>query len=318
MVKYYKEIRDKNGFIYSIDNTVVDYFIKGENLERITKELVDIRKKYDPNGWERLNIGACSKYSFFQNVVHIGAIHISYGKYTSFDKVSRTWIMLPMLRLEVNVNKHYEEQAFKEILSWVHKNCTDGILKKYDLAIDIPYSIDRVQILDSRKEPGLHKGTIYRGQRSHHGFCKVYDKAREQKIDGQLTRIEHTLEPRKPLSLERIGIIQSVDKSTDTSNLDNLNSCIVSLCLLVKSCGLDYEPYVAKLNYRRKKTLQPYLYGSSIDFEYDEEIIEKLLVNIIELFDVNKEKNDCESKGSIYIDESGFAQIDDDEELPFE
>jgi len=319
MIKYYLPISDKNGYVYSIDNTVVDYFLTELDLKKVTNDLVAMRKKYDrKDGWEKLNIGSCSKYSFFQNVVHICAMHISFGKYNSFDKVTRTWDVLPMLRIEVNVNKHFETPAFKELLVWIKNNCTDGVLKKYDLALDVPCAMDKIQILDSRKAPGLYRGTVYRGARSHHGFMKIYNKAKEQKLDMTLTRIEHTLDPRKPLSLEKIGIIQSKDKPNDARELDNLNDCIVSLCLLVKSKGLDYEPYIAKLNYRRRKTLQPYLYGDVTEIEYDKEIIEKLLINIRDLFDVNKETVTDKSGSSFYVDEDGFMQIDDDDELPFE
>lgn len=318
MISYYKEIKDKNGYIYSIDKIVIDYFLRVSNMEMVAEELIDIRKRNNCDGWEKLNIGACSKYGFYQNAVQLGKIFICFGKYVSYDKDNKKWIILPMLRIEVNPNKHYREPIFQELLNWIKCNCTSGVIKKYDLAIDVPYPIGKIQVLDSRKEPGLFKGTIYRGQRQQHGFMKIYDKSKEQQLDYPITRIEHTLVPGKPLSLEKIGIIDTNQVSTDTQQLDNLNDCLVSLCLLVKACGKDYEPYIAKLNYRRKRTLQPYLQGNVIELEYDKEIIEQLLNEMNALFDADSTSSGNKDKDIFHEDENGFIQVDEEIELPFE
>lgn len=315
-MQYYNSIKDENGFIHSIDNVVFVYYIKSYNMDKVADELIAIRKNNACDGWEKLNCPACSKYSWYQNVVHIGSIHISFGKMQSFDKVvSRTWTILPMLRIEVNPNKHYNEKVFIDILDWIRKNCSSGELKKYDYAIDVPYKISNVKVYNSRKEAGLYKGTIYRGQRSQHGFMKIYDKAKEDNNESVLTRIEHTLEYRKPLSLEKISIINMQSKTADSQELDNLNRCIVTLCLALQAHDVDFEPYIASLNYRRRKTIEPYLYGNGIELIYDESVVNSLLDKIIKLFDADSEillgSNDESNLDN-------FIEISDLEELPFD
>lgn len=315
IIEYFYSIKDSNGFIHSIDNVVYTYYIKNYNMNTIANALIDIRKNNNCDGWEKLNCPACSKYSWYQNIVHIGAIHISFGKMQNFDKINRVWDVFPMFRIEVNPNKHFVEKVFQDILAWIKKNCTSGILRKYDYAIDIPYHINAVRVFNSRKEPGLYKGTIYRGQRSQHGFLKIYDKAKEQGIEETpLTRIEHTLEGDKPYSLEKINIINTRVKSDIGTELDNLNNCIVLLCLALQSHGIDFEPFIAPLNYRRRKTIEPYLYDNCIELDYDHEIIKKLLDKVNELFDADAELNRNNTPDSF----SGFVEIRDSDELPFD
>lgn len=323
-IQYFNPITDKSGFIHSIDNVVFVYYIKNFNMKHIANDLISIRENCNCDGWEKLNCSACSKYSWYQNVIHIGSIHISFGKMQSFDKVSRSWTILPLLRLEVNPNKHFNTKEFIEIMKWIRQNCTSGTLTKYDYAIDIPYNINSVKVYNSRKEAGLYKGTIYRGQRSQHGFLKIYDKAKEQKeLSEPLTRIEHTLYTDKEhLSLEKIIILQSKNSTLNPNELDNLNYCIVSLCLVLQANNIDFEPYISKLNYRRRKRIEPYLYGNTMELEYDTSILDTLIAKVNELFNADTDLSQNDTFMDMCISESvsndGFIEISDDIELPFE
>lgn len=322
-MQYYKPITDRNGYVHSIDNVIIIFYLKRYNFENVANELVAIREFYQAEGWEKLNCPACSKFSWFQNIIHMDAIHICYGKYQRFDKINREWDFLPMLRLEVNPNKHFDKPIFRDILYWLNENCTDGILQRYDYAIDIPYDISKVKVYGSRKEAGLYKGTIYRGQRSHHGFTKIYDKAKEQKLDVPLTRVEYVLEADKPPSFEKIMIIsQKAMTNADNDDLDTVNECIVEMAHALQALGEDYESYLQKLNYRRRKKLEPYLIGNSVELEYPPEILEELKLNVAELFCLSE--NDTillpEPKQVIECDSADFIPLDDTaiEELPFQ
>jgi len=319
-IKYFHSITDKNGYVHSIDNVIAVYYIRSYNMQKVAEELIDIRIKHNVPGWEKLNVSSCSKYSWYQNVIHIDTIHISFGKYHEYSKIDKTWIVLPLLRLEVNPSKHADKDVFRAVMNWISQNTCNGILKRYDYAVDTPHPIKNVHVLGSRKEPGLYKGTIYRGQRQQHGFLKIYDKGKEQGEDIVLTRIEHTLEANKPLSLEKIAIINPNGASSAMNKLDNLNNCLVNLCLIVQSYGVDFEPYIAKLNYRRRKTIEPYLYGSNniIELEYDKSILDSLLQKVKELFLIDNASTTEIS--SLPTDSDGFIQIldDIDMELPFE
>ena len=71
--------------------------------------------------------------------------------------------------------------------------------KRFDVAIDLPVARSRLQLLkDQRKysllEYSAENKTEYLGVRSAHGNCKLYNKALEQKLKDDLTRLEVTVD----------------------------------------------------------------------------------------------------------------------------
>lgn len=304
-------ITDSNNFIHSIDNVVFTYMIKQFNMDTIASELIQIRTDNNCDGWEKLNCTACTKFSWYQNIIHIDSMHLSFGKYQEYNKTNKTWIILPMLRFEINPSKHGKKKVFLDILKWIRKNCTDAELKRYDYAIDVPYHINDIVIYNSKKEHGLYKGTIYRGQRNKHGFTKIYNKAKEQNLDNVLTRIETTIEHGKTICFENIIFVSSNKIENATDELSSLNKCILNLCFALKENNIDFEPYISKLNYRRRKILEPYLYDDTLKLQFDSEILSQLLDQIYSIFDVDINE-------TLNSPETDFVVVDDTIDLPFE
>lgn len=304
-------ITDSNNFIHSIDNVVFTYMIKQFNMDTIASELIQIRTDNNCDGWEKLNCTACTKFSWYQNIIHIDSMHLSFGKYQEYNKTNKTWIILPMLRFEINPSKHGKKKVFLDILEWIKKNCTNAELKRYDYAIDVPYHINDIVIYNSKKEQGLYKGTIYRGQRNKHGFTKIYNKAKEQNLDTILTRIETTIEHGKTIYFENIIFVSSNNIENATDELSNLNKCILNLCFALRENNIDFEPYISKLNYRRRKILEPYLYDDALKLQFDNEILSQLLEQIYSIFDVDINE-------TLNSPETDFIEIDDTIDLPFE
>lgn len=71
--------------------------------------------------------------------------------------------------------------------------------KRFDVAIDLSVARARLRLVkDQRKyvllEYSAENKTEYLGVRSAHGNCKLYNKALEQKLDADLTRLEITVD----------------------------------------------------------------------------------------------------------------------------
>ena len=252
---YYFSIYDKYNYCHSIDNCVLNYYlyISVESAIEILHNLGSCRNTY----WERLNCSSCAKWSFYQNHIHFDdGMYIKVGHYTEYDKTKKKFHLLPMLCLEVNPNKHYEKESFKEILSFLKEYCNSGTLIRYDYAIDIPLDISKVKIFNTRKEKGLYKGTFYYGQRNTHGFCKIYDKGKESGLDSSLTRVEHTLVYNKKPSAgvyytQRDGNIYAIterfpSKATVFPEIDYKEGLNVSL--LGSDCAVIAENADGKLS----------------------------------------------------------------------
>lgn len=300
---YYYFIKDAHNFIHSIDNLCVSYFLKC-SLQYALVFLHDLgsgREAY----YENLNKKACSKYQFYQNSIHFDdGIYLRLGKYTMYIKEQKNFELLPVMQIDINPNKHFQKDSFKQILAFIHEYCSDGHLEKYDYAIDIEKPLSDIQIFGSRKEKGLYKGTRYYGQRNKHGYCKIYDKQKEQKLDNVLSRVEHTLSGEKLPSLESF-YLREVDASCDLDELPASLRCTVELCLEIKKLGGDYESIISKLGRTTLWKISKYLSGGYKEYEYDLSIINRLLEFCSKDFWFG------------YSDANGFMHITD-EELPFD
>ena len=301
-MEYYYSVQDAHNFTHSIDNCVVSYYLKC-TLNSAVKILHDLGSNR-PTYYENLNKTGCSKWSYYRDHIHYDdGIYIKLGKYKIWLKEEKRAELLPVIQIEVNPNKHAGKASFNEILDFICQNCTDGHLDKYDYAIDIPVALNDVQVFGSRKEKGLYKGTRYFGQRNKHGYCKIYDKGKEQKSADALTRVEHTLVNDQIVSLESFYIRHSAE-SSDLSDLSNSTKTIVLLCLEIKQLGGDYLSIIDGMNPRTKKQILEHSQGGFIEYEYDLNILNKLLAKISDLFYIS------------YTDANGFMNIVD-EELPF-
>lgn len=300
-MEYFFSIKDKYNYFHSIDNCILSYYLKCscETAISILRMSGSNRSDY----WEKLNVGRCVKYNFFQNHIHYDeGIYLKIGHYQLYDKEKKIYRVLPILQLEVNPNKHYKKDSFQEILDFLDWQCCDGTLVKYDYAIDFNLPLQSIQVFNSRKEKGLYKGTRYFGQRNRNGYLKIYDKGREQNIDKITTRVEHTIVNGDRLSLEELFILDnSVKPSCDgfSKSLKALIDCVYRL----KANNIDYSDILDSLPKTTKWRINEVLNGGYSRYEYDSTIIKELLVHICELFKIE------------YSFENGFISAYD---VPFE
>lgn len=103
-------------------------------------------------------------------------------------------------KLEFNPNKVLPCPFFEKLLNLlrIYSVPSRTKLKSWDLAVDIPLSrTDVSMVRDKRMYQLITKSdddrTEYLGSRHTHGFCKLYNKTVESKLDYQLTRFEITL-----------------------------------------------------------------------------------------------------------------------------
>lgn len=316
-MEYFFSVKDSNGYIHTIDNVVLTYSIKRlgtKCFNELLEEFHKLKEKYpNTNYWERLNINPCSKYSFFQNAVHLDdGIYILLGHYSDYDKEKSEYYVFPLLRLEINPNKHADKPIFQDVMTLLNEYCCDFYLNRYDYAIDIPVVPEDVQVFGSNKEKGLYKGTRYYGQRNRNGFCRIYDKQKEQHLDTPLTRVEHVISltrTTKNISFEKIYIKDESVVDSDSEKISKTDAVILELCALASANGLEYESIINKLDKRKKWFIKSKLNQCQYKLlEFNKEVHDKLLDMVRDYFKV---------KDVIRVDENGFLQIDD-EDIPFD
>ena len=307
-MRYYNPIKDKNGNIHSIDMVYLEYFSR-LSPSKIVELVQGIHEKYpDVRYQEYLGRAPHSKYDYFCDGIAIGGVYVSAGKYTNSDKETKTFDLLPMFELRVNPNKYFHEQWFKDLLYALLEVGTSGQLRKYDYAVDIPKPPCMVEVMNSRKEPGLFKGTRYYGQSGRHGYCKIYDKQadmKRQKVEiGDLTRVETTLFTKQEPSLENVYILENQCLKTDYTGLNDTDKAIIEMYLKLKALNVDYDLQLGRV---KMEKLKEYISGQYVLLDYGN-ILQGLIDNIKTMFHVT----------DIVTDEDGFVQVSGDEELPFE
>lgn len=111
--------------------------------------------------------------------------------FQSYDKTLDTW------KLELNPNKCMPCDFVSELFSLLRFYSKFVEVGEYDIAIDFPFPRDSLYLVkDKRKYQSIFNSAVdkteYLGSRHEHGFCKLYNKQKESKLDFPLTRFEIT------------------------------------------------------------------------------------------------------------------------------
>lgn len=304
---YFNCIKDKYNFVHSIDNCILTYYLKCSYKFALSHlQMMGCNNK---GYWEKLNCSACVKYSFFHDHIHYDeGIYLKLGKYPTKNETGKMdmkseW--LNVIQVEVNPNKHFKKESFKEILQFIYDYCSEGVLNKYDYAIDMPMLMDSIELFDTRKEKGLYKGTRYYGQRNKNGYCKIYNKGVEQNSSDIITRVEHTCVSNNKLSLETLYYLDS-SVSADVSALSSSSGALCKAIFRLKENNIEYSDILDDLPKSTRWRLSKALNGSYTKYEYDMNILNDLLKFIRDKFHVDR-----------YVDADGFMQVSD-EPLPWE
>lgn len=281
MLSYAKNYIDSLGCTHSIDNLVFEFFVKSFSQKTVLDELSEVFSKYIP-GWERRKCSkedcpACSAYSWFKSSIWGGGFYLQYGHYKDFDRVTREWSEYPILRVKFNPNKYWSSPLLQPLLEWFDRNCDDGVLVKFDYAVDVPARTKDIQV-HSRKEFGLYKGTRYFGQRGKHGYLKVYDKRLESDLPDDTARVEWTFCCGKAIVFDSVVWLTNGPAPLPDARELGKGYSLARILLDLRACGGDVQQALSYLDYRTAKKLEPYTIGSGVQlFDGSVKILESLL-----------------------------------------
>lgn len=340
MIKYFNPIVDENGYTHSIDNMVCWYYLKVK-IEHVLERIHELKKDFVYlDYWEKLNLTPCVKYDYYLHHIHFGDIFIKLGRYRQNKGTDRKGLkstdyhVIDCMRLEVNPNKHHDTPEWDAIMSLVDDTAADGYIDKYDYAIDIPVTPDKVVVTGTRKTPGLYNGTRYYGRRNQHGFVKIYDKYNERLREAKLiakrlelpylnvedyhdcTRIETTLKNSQKFSSIEFGVVtgdvvDSMDKLTPTARM------FAELLQDIVRLGGDPEPHLKRMNYRSRIAVEPYIYGSIKPFEFNPDILRQLLDGLKDVFHVEDVRFTVGSDMDEEYASGDFVDVGDEFMTPF-
>lgn len=296
VLNYFCKETDVYGYTHSIDNLTIVYDIEpnyqSKYLDVFVNAIHNLRDKYNGNinYWERLDVKPCSKYAWYCNHIHVDdGIYLSLGHYREGLKEKNLYVIFPLLKLEINPNKHYDKPVFKDLQEIINKYCIAGNLKKYDYTIDVPCVLADVQVFNTRKTPGLYKGTRYFGQRNKDGYVKIYNKSKESGLDYPLTRIEHTFDTVKHTqskSFTNFYVLETLKEKDVSDDLSKNDMLILNLCARLSASGIEYEDLLQNLDKRKKRKIYNNLHGNFREVTFNVEIHDRLINAVFERFNV--------------------------------
>lgn len=307
-------IVDAHGYTHSVDMVTIDYLLMC-SYKTATEKLIDILKPFglDAEKNVKLELLPSFRYAYYTNHVWLDGVVVSLGKWTNYDKADKRAYSLDMMRVKVNPNKHAGTPLLDAVEGFLGEYCREGYLVRYDYAIDVPVAINDVLVVSSRKEKGLYKGTRYFGQRHKHGYLKIYDKGKEQRLEEELTRIEYTLVPDEIPSWDNIVIRAPAEGVSSSSALSSQCRLYLDMFIELQELGADIDKYIERVTYRTWKQIEPHLY-TGVKLVFDEKINKQLLENICSTFIITGSK---ESVNQEQDGDSGFM-TDFDTDLPFD
>lgn len=279
---YFQSVKDKNNLVYSCDSIRLEIQLKSISsiLEKIAYFCCS-----NCDGWYQSFKTFNYKYCFTFNLDIHTSFSILVGLNT-FGKVKSCFV------IDFNPNKCMKFDKFRNIVSFLFCLCEnyikDTVIKRYDLAIDLPYKRELVNIIWNGKGSKRHETvqttiedkTDYFGERNTIGRLKVYNKSledirtkssEEKKLYKSgfyeyLTRVEITHN-----SFDSIVVYSSLPCVFTRYSLSVLPDCFTEVdYILVNSC-LENSEYIPHLKRSKKKwlKLKDYIIGNHVEYSID-------------------------------------------------
>jgi DNA relaxase NicK len=259
MVKYFKEVRTENGYIYSLDMLRLNLMF-GDEIQHFMNWLSMYEESVDG---VQINHYLSIKEFTFRDLFSVKTEDFSYSFAVGFNGASKD---KKKGFIEFNPNKCQGEH-FQRIWERIIDVTISVDIVRFDLAVDIPIPRYLVKLQkDNRNYTFMScKGsdTEYLGRRNNVGYTKVYDKSKESDLEYELTRIEVTAD------LEGIRfpevMILPLQEKFEFSKMSSTEKVLVQL---LKQSD-NAQMYLKQLARSKRKKLMPYIYEGSVEFSED-------------------------------------------------
>lgn len=208
-MRYYRSFIDKSDYCYSVDKLVLHGSFLYNTFDEFSARLNTLLIKFTCYDEMPFSVSlfrdtyyqSLKKLTYLNNFkfelcqkTQVGLEKSSFWlgtHFQSFDNTLNTW------KLEINPNKCMPSDFVSTLFRLLKTYSKFVEVGEYDIAVDLPVSRDSLFLIkDKRKYQSIVNGSVdkteYLGCRHEHGFCKLYNKQKESKLDFPLTRFEIT------------------------------------------------------------------------------------------------------------------------------
>ena len=269
-IPYFKEYRMKSGVIASVDMMTVTgkFCVHPDIWNNAFKKACRFSLGWD----EWISAKMCSYRYQYKFTCYDGCtfwVGIGFNSYQdSWTDTANHW------RIEFNPNKVFKSAEFLHVYSVLlgfSRTRIDGINNKhlvdadylklvectrFDLAVDYPVPRSSCFLVKDLRTYSEHTNSIedrtqYLGQRSNHGFVKLYNKQIESKLPIPFTRLELTVDYKQRMWRDvekifpKVYVVEKYQLEFDALKLTDTDRFILFACL--------ENPDSMKMLARRKK-----------------------------------------------------------------
>lgn len=208
-MRYYCSFVDKSDYCYSVDKLVLHGSFLYNTFDEFSARLNTLLIKFTCYDEMPFSVSlfrdtyyqSLKKLTYLNNFkfelcqkTQVGLEKSSFWlgtHFQSFDNTLNTW------KLEINPNKCMPSDFVSALFRLLKTYSKFVEVGEYDIAVDLPFSRDSLFLIkDKRKYQSIFNSAVdkteYLGSRHEHGFCKLYNKQKESKLDFPLTRFEIT------------------------------------------------------------------------------------------------------------------------------
>lgn len=284
-IPYFKEFRSKDGYIVSVDMLTVDgkFYGRPDDVQRRFWDSVKSSLFCSFSDWISYKVGT---YRYQYRVELQNGCSFWFG--LCFNSFSDSWNdTCSCWRIEFNPNKVFQNRAFLKVYSSFLNLSHRVEIKRFDLAVDYPVNrsccfLVKDQRTYSEYTNSLEDRTQNLGQRSHHGFIKLYNKQIESKLPIPFTRLELTVDYKQRLFEDFMKIFPVVYV------IDNLQMRLEDHCLtdtdkfILFAC-LECPNNVKMLSRTKRKKIESIISEYSLTLKIDDKAY-KYILKLLEQF----------------------------------
>ena len=286
-VSYYNELRDENGYVYSIDNLRIEFFLD-KSFEKIFLSYMSFILRTDIYYQENFKH---HKYKHLWTIRYSDYASMTIGYcFNGNDFHSDSYKGF----IDVNPNKTGNHEQFWIDFNKLKSFCKFFNVARCDIAIDLPIKREYLLLTkDKRKYEQISYSyknkTEYLGTRSRIGFTKIYNKTMESKLDYDLTRVEITCLLSKESFNQYYPKIFDMSQNTKLSReLDSLNDterAIINMLSILNNNGDDSALIIFNSMGRvMKNKLKKFIASEHSQIIYSEKTLTKLIDNAQHLY----------------------------------
>lgn len=224
------------------------------------------------------------------------AYNVRFGSSSMTIKLLRNSSLMPdQCSIDVNPNLCFGDKRCLEAIAFLLSRSIQFHIRNIDVAVDIPLPRNLFRMEKDRRiktiiRSSKSNATEYCGRHNYAGFCKLYDKTVESKLQASWTRIEITygnplcddflenLAKKLPIIKQKCADAARI-MGTD-ERLSSTDQVLIALFQKIKDPEFLAVQFKS-LDRKKQHRLKPYIYSDEVDFQFDLEAIQTIILDMI-------------------------------------